>query len=236
MNLLRRFLDMYIHRYFEMKLLSIQEIDEYETNKSNLLSLAKDVTRALGLYYQDCSQVVDVYILPLVQMGYSYDLLVNIANYCFRSSIRTLEGYADMVQKLYKLGILNMKSFDEYMADLVANDRQVRSILETLGLSRRVTENDRAFYRTWTTDWAFGEDIINYAASLSVGKPSAIIYMNRLLSNWHRANISTLEAAKSFIPDNIANTNNKATQVGFTHEYTSEELSTLFSNLDEVEV
>ena len=228
------YLDTLLRKYFEMKLFSYSEIEEYETNKTALLSLAKDVTRALGLYYQDCSHVVDEYILPFVHIGYSHELLVTIANYCFKQSIRTLEGYADIVQKLYKKGILNMQAFTEYLNDLVAYDEKIKDLLTNLGISRRVTEQDRVIYRTWTLDWNYSDDIIDYAMSLSTGKPSAITYMNKLLSNWHCAGVDSLDKAKAFVPAGMtANTkSNKVTN----KEYSAEQLNSLFSDLNEVEV
>ena len=228
------YLDAVLRKYYEMKLMTNAEIDEYETNKQTLLVLAKDITKSLGLYYQDLSQVVDIYILPFIQMGCSSELLTTIANYCFKQSIRTLEGYAEIVRKFYKLGILNIDSFNQYMSEILANDTQIKNILEKLGLVRRVNEQDRNFYRTWTKDWAMSDEMLDYATSLSANKPGALIYMNKILSNWHSANVTNVESAKDFIPTSISKPAKSARVTDKV--YTKEELDSFFSNLDEVEV
>ena len=229
-----RYLDTTLRKYYEMKLMTNAEIDEYETNKQTLLVLAKDITKSLGLYSQDLSQVVDVYVLPFIQMGCASDLLTTIANYCFKQSIRTLEGYADIVRKFYKLGILNMEAFNQYMTDILANDTQIKNILEKLGLVRRVNEQDRNFYRTWTKDWTINDELLDYACELSANKPGALVYMNKILSNWHSAGINDLASAKAFAPASVTKPTKSARVTDKV--YTKEELDSFFSNLDEVEV
>lgn len=218
-------------KYYEMRLNSIIEIENYETQKDNMTTLARLIVKGLGLYYEDLSKVIDTYVIKWVQMGYSDDILIKIADYCFKNSIRTLEAYDRVVQKLYKLGIVNLDAFNEYLGDLTAWDDKVRTLLERLGIKRYVNEFDREFYRTWTESWGFNDSIIDFATTLSVGKSNAMQYMNKILSSWKAKGITTLEQAQA--------TSNFATseiQVKKSDKYSKEQLNSLFSNLDEVEI
>jgi len=219
-------------KYYEIRLNSIIEIENYETQKDNMTSLARMVVKGLGLYYEDLTKVIDTYVIKWVQMGYGDDILVRIADYCFKNSIRTLEAYDRVVQKLFKLGIVSLEAFNQYLNDLSVQDDKVRVLLESLGIKRYVNEFDREFYRTWTESWGFGEQIIEYATSLSVGKSNAMQYMNKILSNWKSKGVTTLEQAKS-----TANVVNEySTQVKKSDKYSKEQLNSFFSNLDEVEI
>jgi DnaD/phage-associated family protein len=218
-------------KYYEMRLNSIVEIENYETQKDNMTTLARAVVKGLGLYYEDLTKVIDTYIIKWAQMGYSDDILIKIADYCFKNSIRTLDAYDRVVQKLYKLGIVSLDAFNEYLGDLTAWDDKVRTLLENLGIKRYVNEFDREFYRTWTDSWGFDEPIIEFATTLSMGKTNAMQYMNKILSNWKAKGISTLEQAKSN-SNVIMDTN----QVKKSDKYSKEQLNSLFSNLDEVEI
>ncbi len=225
------YLNNLLNKYYEMRLNSVIEIENYETQKDNMLSLARKVVKGLGLYYEDLTQVIDTYVVKWVQMGYGEDILVQIADYCFKNSIRTLDAYDRVVQKLYKLGIITIEAFNEYLNDLIAQDNNVKTLLDKLGIKRYVNEFDREFYRTWTENWGFDNSVIDFATSLSVGKSNAMQYMNKILSGWKAGGIRTLEQAKS-TSINVAENN----QIKKSDKYTKEQLNSLFSNLDEVEI
>ena len=69
-----------LNKYYEMRLNSIAEIENYETQKDNMTALARQVVKGLGLYYEDLSKVIDTYIIKWVQMGYNDDILIQITN------------------------------------------------------------------------------------------------------------------------------------------------------------
>lgn len=225
------YLNSLLSKYYEMKLNSLVEIEEYETQKDNMTSLARQVVKGLGLYYEDLSKVIDTYIVKWVQMGYNEEILIKIADYCFKNSIRTLEALDRVVQKLFKLGIVSLEAFNQYLADLTAWDDKVKTLLGLLGIKRYVNEFDREFYRTWTETWGFNDELIGYASSLAVGKSNAIQYMNKVLSSWKSQGINTLDKAKLNSQfDNTCKPESKSAK------YTKEQLNSLFSNLDEVEI
>ena len=227
------YLNNLLNKYYEMRLNSIIEIENYETEKDNMTSLARQVIKGLGLYYEDLTKVIDTYIIKWVQMGYGEDILVKISDYCFKNSIRTLDAYDRVVQKLFKLGIVTLEAFNEYLNDLIAQDEKVRTLIESLGIKRYVNEFDREFYRTWTELWGFADDVIEYATSMSVGKSNAMQYMNKVLSNWKAKGVTTLEQARANSIPNVASAEN---QVKKSDKYTKEQLNSFFSNLDEVEI
>lgn len=225
------YLNNLLNKYYEMRLNSIVEIENYETEKQNMTDIARQVVKGLGLYYEDLSKVIDTYVVKWTQMGYGDEILVQIADYCFKTSVRTLDAYDRIVQKLYKLGIVTVDAFNQYLGDLTAWDGKVRDLLEKLGIKRYVNEFDREFYRTWTENWGFNEQVIDFATSLSVGKSNAMQYMNKILSSWKNNGVTTLEQAKA--SSTFVSVDN---QVKKSDKYTKEQLNSLFSNLDEVEI
>ena len=225
------YLNNLLAKYYEMKLLSASEIESYETQKQTMLDLAKQVVKGLGLFYEDLTKVVDTYIIKWVQMGYNQEVLLKIADYCFKNSIRTLEAYDKIVQKLFKLGVVTIEAFNEYLNDLLSRDNKVKQLLEKLCIKRYVNEYDRNFYRTWTENWGFSEDIINYAVTLSFGKSNAMQYMNTILANWKAKGVNTVDQARLNSPSNQTVTEEKKSD-----KYTKEQLNSFFSNLEEVEI
>lgn len=225
------YLNNLLAKYYEMKLMSASEIEDYEIQKQNMLDLAKKVVKGLGLFYEDLTKVVDTYIVKWVQMGYGDDILIQIADYCFKNSIRTLEAYDKIVQKLYKLGIVTIEAFNEYLRDLVARDDKVKILLEKLCIKRFVNEYDRNYYKTWTENWGFSDELIDYAVTLSFGKANAMQYMNTILANWKTKGVTSVEQAK--LNSSISQ---QTAEIKKSDKYTKEQLNSFFSNLDEVEI
>ena len=223
-------LDDQLAKYYEMKLMSVQEIENYENEKENLYLIAIAVNKELGIYYEDLTKEIDAYVVPWVNMGYDEETLKLVADNCFKSSIRTLEGFNGIINKLFKLGIVNINSYLQYINDSLAIDDKIKKILIELDLTRNVNNVDRNFYSTWTDSWGFADDIILHAASLSKDKSNAMQYLNKILSNWNTQGVKTLELAKNAKVETVENSS-------FIHnQYSKEQISSLISNLDEVEV
>ncbi len=230
-----------IMKCYSNRLLSIKEVDEYLEQNDKMLSLAKVVVKNLGLWYDNLENVVDIYILPWINMGFESDAILELSNYAFRSNIRTLDGLNNNINSMYKLGILTLASLDSYMQDIVKNDNVIADMLGKLGINRGVIAGDRSMFKVWLYDWNLNKEIIDYAVDLSVGRYSAMQYLNRVLSEYHANNITTVESAKNFklsFGSSIQNgaKNTTSSKVAKKREYSKKELDSLFDNIEEVEI
>lgn len=226
-------MDSKLIKYYEMKLFSIKEIDDFEENKQEMNKIAQSVNRELGLYYENLDVVVENYICKWLNLGFDNECLKLLASYCFSHSIRTLDGLNNIIQKMYKLGLVSIQSIKEYIASLSQIDQEIKEILTELGLSRNVNSFDREFYTTWKNNWNFDSEIIKYATSLAVGKGQPLQYMNKILASWHAQNIKTLDQAKQSNVSPSSSTN-PAKIIG--HSYSKESINALFDSLEEIEI
>lgn len=233
-------LDSMLAEYYKRNALSVKEIDEYEKEKSRLFDIAKDVTRAIGVYYQNLDVVIEEYIVGWIQKGYDDETLLAVAKYCFRSGIRTLNGLASVLDKLYKNGITKLAALEQYLYSIAQKDEIIQSVLHKAGLDRKVTSNDRMLYKTWTDVWGIRQDAILYVAELSAGTNAPLAYINRILADCKNNGEVTLEQIKNrkTIESKTASTTAKAVVGGKDMErrtYTDEQLTALFTALDETE-
>lgn len=229
-------LDNALTKYYEMRLLSIMEIDSFEKEKKDLYSLAIEINKTIGVYYENLEGVVENYILKWINMGFEKNLLLEIANYCFKNSIRTLEGMDTAVNKFYKLGILSLDAFNQYMGDIIADDNKIKEILLNLGINRSVTSYDRNNYKIWTNDWKIGQELIDYAVSLAKGKDSPLKYLSRILADWRDKGIKNIDEAKSTTPLSVAENSQKPKSNFSGRSYSRDELNALFQSIDEIDV
>ena len=228
-------LDATLLKYYQSKLLSIPEIENYTSSAEENMLLAKEITRTIGVYYQNLDNVIETYIAEWQRMGFSKETLLQIANDCFRKSIRTLEGMHGVVQKFYKLGLVSNDAIAQYTSSVAGVDKQIAEILEVCGLVRGVNSWDRDFYRTWTYSWDLSNDIILEAAKVAKNKQQPMAYLNKILSEIYNAKATNLADAKQYLTKAGANGATEKPQM-LSHTYTNEELSALFDNLDDIEV
>ena len=228
-------LDSLLLKYYQYKLFTIEDIENFSSTQEKLFILAKDITRAIGVFYQNLDKVIEVYISDWIQKGYEEKTLLQIADYCFKKSIRTLEGMNNVVQKFYKLGLVSLEAISQYNNDLANTDNKISKILETCGLVRNVNSWDRDFYRTWTYSWNLPDSMIFLAAEKVKGKEQPMAYLNKLLSNMYNLKIKTEEEARNYLNSTKLH-NSEPQQTMITRDYTEQELSALFDNLDDIEV
>ena len=227
-------IDIILTKYFEMKLFSVMEIENFEKDKKELYSLAKEITKALGLYYDNLEVVVENYILKWINMGFDKNLLLQIAEFCFKTSIRTLEGMNTTISKFYKLGLVTSTAFDEYMNGILREDNAIKSILDQLNITRNVNYIDRANYKTWINDWKIPEELLAYAVQISKDKDNPFKYLTKVLADYHEKGIKTIEEAKNNTPIFTTEKNNGKNFKG--RSYSSQEWNALYQSIDEIEL
>ena len=232
-------LDELLTKYFEQKLFTMEEVLSFSEKRDSMFELAKTVSKNLGLYYQNLENVVDTYVADWTNKGYEIDTLVFISNYCFKQSIRTLDGMNTIIQKFFKLGLISIESIDQYINAIIKTDELIRSILEKIGLVRSVSSLDREFYKTWTNNWGFSHEQILLASETTKDKSSPMPYLNRILATLHEEGLTETNAIKERLkavkPDG-RKTASKPKDNFEKRNLTSQEISAVFDSLDDVEV
>ena len=217
---------------YELHLYSVKEIEDYYVNLNNMYDIAKVVCKNLGLYFENYEPVVENYVSKWLNLGFDEEMIKFYSSQCFLNGTRNLEGMDTNINKLYKLGIVSLQAYNQFAEQNIKLDESISKILSLCGLVRRVNSVDRQFYRVWKQDWNFSDEIIEYVASISVGKMQPMSYINKILADFKQNNILTLEQAKKSC--NTKDVNNSS---NFTpRSYSTEELNSVFANLDEVKI
>ena len=226
-------LDQMMSKYYQMKLMTSMAIEQFENDKKQLYDLAKDINKSLGLYYESLENVVENYVLKWLNLGYDKAVLLEIGSYCFKKSIRTLEGMNNIVNKFYKLGIVSMAALEEYFDDILKTNSKIENLLKSLSITRHVNYIDRENYKTWTEEWKMPEPLIDYAVTLAKGKDNPIKYLSRVLADWHSKGILTVEEAKQNLPLEKPATPPVSLK---GRSYSKDEINALFESIDDVEI
>ena len=220
-------LDKEINVLYASKKFSEKEIVDYYKSKAKTTELAYAINRSLSVYTEVIDPVIENYVIPWQNMGYDEETLLFLATYCFKKNRRSLEEMNEVVEKLYKNGLITLTSIAEYLKSISADDDFIKKLLLIAGLSRKPTEWDRANLKTWRS-WNFSDEMICEACAIAAGKSNPMSYVNAVLSGWKSEGI--------FTADKIRRTDKKANpQAIQTRNYTKEEFDKLIDDIDEIE-
>lgn len=230
-------LDSLLSKYYEQKLFTLEEIAEFSEKQDEMYETAKMVSKNLGLYYQNLENVVNVYIADWNNKGYSVETLTFISMYCFKQSIRSLDGMNTVVQKFYKLGLVSLESLEQYIMSIIKGDEQIKTILDKAGLVRSVSSYDRDYYKTWTNNWGFTDEQILLVAEVSSGKANPMSYINKVLATLNEKGIKTDAEIKKELKNvsNAVSAKSNKPKIE-QREYTAEEFNAVIDSLDDVEL
>lgn len=220
-------LDKEIDVLYASKKFSEKEIADYYKSKAKTTELAYAINRSLSVYTEVIDPVIENYVIPWQNMGYDEETLLFLATYCFKKNRRSLEEMNEVVEKLYKNGLITLTSIAEYLKSISADDDFIKKLLLIAGLSRKPTEWDRANLKTWRS-WNFSDEMICEACAIAAGKSNPMSYVNAVLSGWKSEGI--------FTADKIRRTEKKVNpQAIQTRNYTKEEFDKLIDDIDEIE-
>ncbi len=219
-------LDKEISNLYSARKFSPEEIDSYYKEKKKITEIAYNVNKALSVFTEVIDPVVENYVFPWINKGYNEDALIFIANYCFRKNRRTLEAMNEVVEKLYKNGLITLNSIAEFIKSSTLDDEFIKKLLLIAGISRKPTEFDRQNVQTWR-NWRFSDEMIEEAVKLSAGKNNPFAYVNAILSEWKNTNVFTVSS--------IPTQKTTKTTAFKSQTYTKEELDDLIDNIDDVE-
>lgn len=223
-----------LKQYYDLRLTTTSEFEQFEKQRGELTDIAKEINKIIGVYYEQLDQVIESYYAEWTAMGYSKDALKLIALACFKGNIRTLQGMNEQIAKFYKRGLISISSLEQHIDRSKAADEQIRRIFEELGLDKNITSWDRDFYRTWTYSWGMNTDILLYCASLSAGRDHPLAYMNKILSAWHEAKVTTLMQAKT-MPAPAKQKETAKDKGLITHVYSDSDYRAMIDNIEDVE-
>lgn len=223
-------LDAKLTSYKELGLTTSAAIDDYETDRAEMYKFARAVNKSLGVFYENTDPEITNFFRPWLDLGFEKKAIIALAENCFMNGLKTLPDLDAVVRTFLAENILTAKDVADKLGSEKRFDTAIENIMRTIGISGAVKAAYRAFYENWSAKWNFTDEVIAYAATLSVGKSFG--YVNAVLASWHKNNISTLDEAKATgakpadIPDTAANgTGNVSERIS------AETLNSLFTHV-----
>ena len=101
------------------------------------------------------------------------------------------------LEKWKRQGLTTPDAVRAESARIRSLNAQLREIYEAAGLEKRPNAADRELLCRWAGEMGMRYELILLAAQYARGGGSPMLFTGRILSDWQRAGISTLEAARA---------------------------------------
>lgn len=130
-----------------------------------------------------------------VEQGFEPETIRFAAIQCTRKRKNSFEYLDWMISEWAKLGLYMHQDADAYVQAMNQLHEEVREILKISGTDRAVQPGDIERYNSWTG--RFARDLIAYAAGLAKGMDKPMLYIDKVLSQWEKDGVSTVDAART---------------------------------------
>lgn len=159
-----------------------------------------------------------------LEQGFEHGALCLAAIQCAKKRKNSFEELEWMVQKWGEAGIRSRAQAENYVAQMQQTTAELRSLLELAGLSRRPNMDDLKRYEGWRS--RFSGELISYAAECSRGTRAPMRYMEKLLGEWEKRGVVTVEAARA--QHARPTTDKSANQNYQQHQYSENDFENIF--------
>ncbi len=115
-----------------------------------------------------------------------------------RRSGHSLDAVTELLVSWQKKGLTTPQAVEQYLAEVQKQNRLLKSLLESAGREAAPKLSDRELLLKWRQDWGFSEPMLQQAAELAKHTDKPLLYMDKILNDWHDKGISTpAEAEKN---------------------------------------
>lgn len=177
---------------------SKEDIERNEKNKARANSIETiNKTFFQGLmspsWYADISIWFDKYC-------FDEQVMVALFNYCLKRSALH-RNYVQVVADAWsKHGVKTFSDVEAYFQKQETLMQIEKAVQKKLGLSRPLTEYEKAYIEKWTVDYSYSLDIIEIALKKTTSKTNfSFDYINKIISDWYDRGLKTSDDIQNFL-------------------------------------
>ncbi len=190
-------LDSLVGELREREIVTETEARDYLAQREERTKIVYKVAKRLGIKVQNPRPYSEEYAEKWLERGYDGESLTLLAGL----GLKLGYGFPELdslLDRLYAEGVVDGDGVRAYCAARDADLRLLQKIQSHCGVLRK-TQSALDMIAAWRS-WNFSEAMILEAAKRSANAAAALPYMNKLLSEWKRAGVSSPE----FIPERTA--------------------------------
>lgn len=225
-----------LHKLYNPKLTATPE--EAEKNAKNQFR-AKAIETINNLFFQGVMSASWYTDINLWFKKYEFDeqVMISLFKYCFDKSALH-KNYVQVVADAWsKNNIKTYNDLDNYFAKQEKLVSIQKKVAKKLGISRALTQYEKAFIEKWVIDYGYSFEIIEIALKRTTSKANpSFDYLDKLLTDWNERNLRTPQAIQDFLVSlkqkqkNVKELEKKAKQANY-EQRKYDNLDSLYANI-----
>lgn len=141
----------------------------------------------------------------------------------------TLDDVNTWLERWKRQGLTTPEAVTAHNNRQKALNAQLREIYEAAGMEKKTNQPDRDLLCAWMGEMGMSMELVLLAAQYARGSGAPMMTMNRILSDWRRAGIGTLEAARAEHDSHVKAAQTAARTQDVMQRYTPEERRKTYS-------
>lgn len=154
----------------------------------------KNVLRELGSGNLPTPEQMKWYDRMLAE-GFEPETIRLAAAQCARKRKHSFDSLEWMVNEWAKLNLQKFIDADGYVQAMNQMRTEISELLQISGSARSVQPSDFDLYEAWTA--VHSRDLIAFAAECARGMDKPMLYINKILSEWEKSGVKTVEEARA---------------------------------------
>lgn len=176
-----------------------------ETQCADIIANSPDLPDVVDMCQQITGRIftpadVSVIVTLYDYLGLGGDYIATLIAYLKQNGKKSLRYIERTALSLFDEGVDTLDALNAYIKhkeDSVENLSKIRRLIGAG--SRELTSREKKAFACWLDEWHFEFDVINRAYEITVDKINepSVAYMNRVLENWYKSGLTTLEAVEA---------------------------------------
>ncbi|MGI5908719.1 MAG: DnaD domain protein [Christensenellales bacterium] len=192
----------YVHRVlaslYEQGFVKAADIEAHFSARDTIGAKLREVLLALGQKSVSPTQAQNIqYARWTREWGMDHETVLAACTRASENGRATFAAVNSLLEGWHNSNIHSCSEAEEMLECERALDGALGEVFRRAGIVRSPGQSDRAAYTKWRDTWGMEEGLLLFAAELSAGANQPWQFLQKLLSNYHKKGVLTLEQARA---------------------------------------
>ncbi len=219
-----KYLDAILRNLYENGATSSRKINEFNTARQNRRTNIKEVLETLQYSRMNIQPSHEKFYDEWEQAGYAQPIILLACAQSANNGSRKFESVDALLREWQELDLITEEAIKKHVRRQDTIERRVKLVYDCAGIAKQIGEADKRFYLAYRNDSKMNHDVLMYAAEISSMANDPMPFMRKVLADWAKNGVTTLEAAMQQNLNRYSGDMKNGKKSFENHTYTAEEV------------
>ncbi|MDD3214116.1 MAG: DnaD domain protein, partial [Eubacteriales bacterium] len=186
-----------VHERAGRKKTTAEQLTKQLAKEKDEASLIREVLRTAGLSANANQETVREVYRNLRGLIPHETIVLAAREISRKKKTQSLDRLVELAQAWSAKGLTEVDDVKDYLAQISEQNARLKDLFTLMGRETPPTPADRTLLQKWREKWGFTDGVLNTAAEYSAGKTTPMAFMDKVLSGYRDAGVTTAEAAQA---------------------------------------